>query len=112
MSALRWLGDYWYVPFLIVIAIVGMVLLNRKSRPFSAVQKITKELGAIEAKREARNVQLQLGAEQAKQHVKEKYAEKRKVLDTKEEAKAQELEDDPVALAKFLERLTRDSSAS
>lgn len=104
MTVLRWLADYWYIPVLVVGAIILAVVFRQKA----AVQKITKELKAIDAKREARAIQLQLGAEQAKQHVTEKYAAKREALDAKAEAKAKELEDDPVALAKFLARVTDD----
>ena len=110
MSILRWLADYWYIPVLVVGALVGAVVLSRKGRHWSALRKIATELNAIGAKREVREVQLQLGAEQAKQHVKEKYAAKREALDAKAEAKAKELEHDPLALAKYLVRATDDGS--
>jgi Sec-independent protein translocase protein TatA len=100
------LADYWWIPLLVVGAILVVVFFPKK-KGMSALQKIANELGAIDAKREAREVKLQLGAEQAKQHVTEKYAERRKQLDDQAEAKAKELEDDPVALAQYLERLTR-----
>ena len=107
MRFLRFIVDYWYVPFFIVGAIFLMVMLSRKGRPWSAIQKIEKELSAIEAKREARDLRMQLGAEQARQHVLDKYAEQRKNLDAKSEARVKELEDNPEQLAKALERLTR-----
>ena len=108
MKFVRWIGDYWVIPLVVVAAIVGMVVLSKKKRHWSAVQKITQELKGIEAKRETREIQLQLGAEQAKQHVAEKYAARRETLDAKHEARAKELEDDPVALSRYLARLTDD----
>jgi len=107
MKALRFIVDYWYVPFFIVGAVFLMIVLSRKGRRWSAIQKIQKELSAIEAKREARDLKLQLGEEQARQHVLDKYAEQRKNLDAKSEARMKELEKDPERLAKVLERLTR-----
>jgi delta 1-pyrroline-5-carboxylate dehydrogenase len=108
MKALRWIADYWYIPLFIVGAIVGVILLTRKGKSGAGlIQKVQTELSAIAAQREARDLKLQLGAEQAKQHVLDKYAEKRKQLDEKAEARVKELEDDPEQLAKVLERLTR-----
>jgi len=71
------------------------------------MEQVTNELAAIGAKREARDLKIQLGHEQAKQHVLDKYQDKRKNLDAKEEARMKELEDDPEKLALALERLTR-----
>lgn len=106
MKILRWIADYWYVPLLLVGVVLGLLFFWKRGK-VPPLEGLTKELKAIEAKREARDIQLQLGAEQAKQHVAEKYAEKRKTLDDEAEAKAKELEHDPVALALYLERLTR-----
>jgi len=109
MRVLRWLGDFWYIPLIIIGGLTAVVFLFWTGR-FDLkkfMKRLGIELGAIEAKREARDVRLQLGAEHAKQHVLDKYAEKRKSLDAKTEARVKELEDDPEALAKALERLTR-----
>jgi hypothetical protein len=109
MKVLRWLGDYWYIPLILIGGVLATIVFfgRKKFDGATFTKRLGIELGAIEAKREARDVRLQLGAEQAKQHVLDKYAEKRKSLDEKTEARVKELEDDPEALAKALERLTR-----
>lgn len=107
MRIVRFILDFWYVPFFVVGSIFFMLVLSRKSRPWSATERIGTELAAIRAQREARDLKIQLGAEQAKQHVLDKYAEKRKSLDAATAARVQELEDNPEKLAKTLERLTR-----
>ena len=108
MKALRWAKDYWYVPLLIVVGVgLAGILFWKKKSVAGLLIHLQTELSAIASQREARDVRLQLGAEQAKQHVLDKYAEKRKSLDAKSEARVKELEDDPEKLAKLLERLTR-----
>jgi hypothetical protein len=105
VKLLRWLGDYWYIPLIAIGAIFGIIWLRGRA-PKGVVDKVQAELGAIAAKREARDLQIQLGHEQAKKHVLEKYAEKRKALDAKQDERIKELEDDPAKLALALERLT------
>lgn len=109
MRALRWVADYWYIPVIVLLGVVAVVALfwTGKFDLKKFLDRLGIELASIEAKREARDIKLQLGAEQAKQHVLDKYAEKRKALDEKAEARVKELEDDPEQLAKTLERLTR-----
>ncbi len=107
LRALRFLKDFWYLPVMAVVAIAGWLAWRRWSSrselpPF---QKILDEVAAIESGREAREVQLQQGAEVARTHVHEKYAETLKRLDAEAKAKVQELEHDPAALANCLDRL-------
>lgn len=103
MSVLRWLKDYWYIPLLIVGAGLAMLWFRNKA----PLDRIKKEFEAIDSARETRAIAIELGAEQASQHVKDKYKAKRETLDAKDTAKATALENDPVALAKFLEKVTR-----
>jgi hypothetical protein len=107
LKALRFIRDYWYIPFFMVGAFALMLLLSRRFKLSSAIQKIDTELSAIRAQRDARAISLELGAEQAKQHVLDKYAEQRKSLDEQMAARVKSLEQDPEQLAKCLERLTR-----
>lgn len=109
MLVLRWIIDYWYVPFLAIGAIVGAIFLIRAKKETREVwaKVLGNELKAIKAKREVRDLRIQLGAEQAKQHVRDKYAERRKQLSREAEARVKSLEDNPEELAKVLERLTR-----
>ena len=67
--------------------------------------KVSNEMSAVEARRDAREVELRDGRDVARQHVKEKYAAKRETLDVETELRAKELEDDPEALADLLERV-------
>lgn len=112
MRVLRFIADYWYVPLIALAAIIGAVFLNR-TRPGwkksgKSFQTLETELAAIKAKREVRELKLQLGAEQAKQHVLDKYAAQRESLDREAEDRITKLENDPEQLAKVLERLTRE----
>ena len=104
---LRWLADYWYVPLLAAGAVVGWVLLGRfrsKTDP-PPLQDVLAEVAAIKAKRETREVELRLGAERARQHVREKYRAKLGRLDAEAALKVKELENDSAALAAYLDRL-------
>lgn len=108
MRCLRFLIDFWYIPFLILGAAAGIAVVialrqagKEASDPFD---KVRVELKAIDAKREARQAKIDLGEEKALQAVKEKYAERREQLDEKTEARVKELENDPEKLAMAMER--------
>lgn len=106
-KAAHWLLDHWWVPVLFLGALVGL-LAFRKWRPGKdPFQGVKDELVTIQAGAAARNMAIQLGTEQAKAHVKDKYQAKLAALEAEQRAKAAELEDDPVALARYLERLSR-----
>lgn len=105
MTALYFLKDYWYVPLLIAGAVLLWILWPKKPRPdFARVQS---ELEVIRAGAEARKVKAELGAEKAAQAVKEKYRVKEEQLNEEAKQKAADLERDPVALARHLERASR-----
>jgi hypothetical protein len=88
--------------------IVLMVLLRSAGReggnPFD---KVASELKVIEAGREAREARINEGEEAALKAVEEKYAKKREALDAQEAERIKKYEDDPVALARALERASR-----
>lgn len=96
--------SYWYVPFFIIAVILGWAIFRKKGTPIAQTQA---ELEAIKAAEQAREWQARLGAEMAKKQVEAKYREELAALNEKQTAQAKELEDDPVALAKFLVRAAR-----
>ena len=102
----KWVKDYWKIPILIVTGVAAFMLF-RKGKDTGALHGMQLEMSAVAAQREARDLREQAGLEVAKKHVLDKYKEKRELLDEKQEARVKELEDDPEALAKALERLTR-----
>lgn len=111
MRILKFLEDYWYIPLLVLGVVVGAIAFRRFDLSIFKA-RLSSELEAIETKREVREIQLQLGTEQAKQHTREKYAAKWKTLDANARAQALELEHDPVKLSLFLGRITTHTNAS
>lgn len=108
MKVLTWLKDYWYIPLLVLVVIALVVLwIMSGARGPSPLQTLTGELDAIESGRKAREDAIKSGNDVAVKAVKEKYGAKMEALDASDKAKVAELERDPVALAKFLERATR-----
>lgn len=110
MRVLKWLWNHWYVPLAVVAAIVAALLWKKpKGVPVTQVviDSTKKELEVIEAQAEVRRLKAELGAEQARQHVEDKYREAKSKLTAEQAEKAKRLEKDPVALAKFLVRAGR-----
>ena len=107
-KAMYWLLDHWYIPALFIGAIVAFFIFKKKYGLIDdPLMRIAEELNIIDAGSEAREMQIQLGTEQAIQHVKDKYQAKAVALDAQQQATVKDLENDPVALARYLERLTR-----
>ena len=105
MKILRWIRDFWYIPFLILALLLGWILFRgRRGTPLTQTKA---ELEAIEAGRLAREIQEREGLAAAKQHLAAEHADELNALDEKQRAKAKELRDDPGALAKFLVRAGR-----
>jgi hypothetical protein len=105
---LRFIADYWYVPLLVCAGIVGWIFVQKilGNPGIDPLKLAQSELEAIDAKRQARNLKLELGAEQATRRVKVKYAQKLAALNEQEKAEAADLEQDPEKLALFLARVT------
>lgn len=103
----QWVKDYWFIPVLAIGLLLGWIFWSRwtNTPTVPPVGKILKEVAAIGAARETREIAQRAGNEEAKKHVADKYAEKRKRLDAEAELQVKELEDDPVALAKYLDQL-------
>jgi len=105
MRALLFLKRYWYLPLLIVGLVALFFILKGRKAPEEIVKRIKKELDAIKAGTDAHEVLINEGAEAATKHVKEKYQAKQEALDEKQKAKVAKLENDPEALANYLDRL-------
>lgn len=107
-KAMWWLADHWYLPVIVILAVLSWFLFRwRKPGAKDAMRTVQDELDIIRSGAEAREMEIQLGTEQALAHVRDKYQAKTVALDATQQAKVKELEDDPVALAKYLERITR-----
>jgi len=107
-STMWWIVDHAWLPILIGVAVLGWFFFRwRKADPKGVLQAVQDEVDIIRAGSAAREMQLQLGTEQTLGYVKDKYAAKTVALDATQQLKVKELEDDPVALAKYLERITR-----
>lgn len=107
-KVLHFVGDYWYIPAILIATVVGWLLFRwHKPDAQGALQEVQDELDIIRAGAEVRELQIKVGTEQTLQHVKDKYQAKTIALDATQQLKAKELENDPIALAKYLERITR-----
>jgi hypothetical protein len=103
MRVLQWLRLYWYIPVILIVAALSWVLWRRRP-PTEVIQT---ELDVIRAGTDAQKVQAEVGAAAAAQLIREKYVAKLEALDAEDKTKMVELESDPVALARFLERVSR-----
>lgn len=101
MSALSWLKQNWWVPFLFLFLILSWVFFRRRGTP---IEQTKRELEIIEAGRRARKLKEEMGLERAKAYLDVIYAQELAALDTKQQDRAQELRDNPQALARFLVR--------
>jgi len=103
MTALLLVRRYWYIPVLAIVAGLAWVFLRR--RP--PVEVIQTELAVVRAGVAAQTAVAEHGAAQATTLIREKYAAKMEALDAQQRADVADLESDPVALARLLERLSR-----
>lgn len=113
LRAAKWLIDYWYIPFIALGAIVWYLLVCRdksQGNVHQVFERVSAELEVIEAKQEARDLELTLGHEAAVTEIRRKFTEKRVRLDQQQADKAKELEHDPQQLAKYLSRIGRTDS--
>lgn len=104
---LSWVARYWYVPLAVLAAIAAAIWTagRRRQSPVQAISRQVKaELRVVGAEAEVKRIQAELGAEQARQHVKDRYQAELFALDAKQAAEAAALEADPAALARFLVR--------
>lgn len=106
-KALFWIKDHWYLPLFAAGLFLGWWLTRKGSTKGPPLAEIQKELKAIDAGREAREMKARLGATQAAEEVRRQHAEAIQRLDTDQAKKAEQLREDPVALSKFLVKAGR-----
>ncbi len=103
--ALHFLVDHWYIPLFVGgVLLLWILTAGRKMPPVSTVKR---ELEAIRAGAEAREMQLIMGKEAAVKRLQKERADAIAALNAKQAQRAKELENDPVALSKFLIRAGR-----
>ncbi len=107
---LTWIWDHKWVVFIAIGAVLAIVLsrvLGGGSDGPDPMDSVRDEMRVVNATRDARQARIDLGEERALQQVEEKYADKKEQLDEKEQAKIKKYENDPVALARAMERASR-----
>lgn len=110
-AALLWLWDRKWILFLFAGGVIALVLRavlggGGEDGP-DPMEGMNTELKAIDAARDARQARIDLGEERALQQVKEKYADQKEQMDADATAKVAKYENDPVALARAMERASR-----
>jgi hypothetical protein len=108
-KVLDWIKLYWYIPAVVVVAGVAILASaftrRRGTSPVPGIiDAVTQEVRVIQAGAEVKKVQAELGAVKAQQLVDEQYLAAKDKLTAAQVAEAKTLEDDPVALSRFLVR--------
>jgi hypothetical protein len=109
-KAIFWLWDYWYIPIFVIVALIGYFTFSKwrgGKEGYSWLTPLLEQFKIIKEGSNTREMMIQLGTEQAVQHIKDKYQAKYAELDAEQALKVQTLEQDPVALVKFLEKISR-----
>jgi hypothetical protein len=107
-QALRWVCDYWYIPLVVAAALAAWFWLRPRGRlAEGVVSRVQSELFAIRAAQKTREKILHHHRDAVIAEINAKYRTQIEGLDSRKRVKVQKLERDPVALAKYLERLTR-----
>lgn len=99
---LRWLRTYWYIPFFLLLSVLGYIIFIKQD--VTPLVQTIKELEVLKAGREVENLTIEIGAEKAKYYVEDKYKKELKQLTDKQRKQSEELLHDPVKRAKFLVR--------
>ena len=108
MRTLLYLFDHWYIPVAVGIAILLWIITRGRALPPTSIFKT--ELEAIRAAAKARDYEAMLGTQDAIEEIKKDYAQELLKLNAEQAQKAEELNNDPVALSKFLVRVASNSS--
>jgi hypothetical protein len=102
MRTLLYLFDHWYIPVAVGIAILLWIITRGRALPPTSVFKT--ELEAIKAAAKARDYEAMLGTQDAIEAVKKDHLQEILKLNEAQAQKAKELNNDPVALSRFLVR--------
>ena len=103
---MSWILEYWWI-LLGALAGVGIWIGIRRKRGKDPDEFAQKEIEVADATAKAQKLEAELGAEKATAKIKEEYKEQREKLDEKETEQVELLAEDPVALARYLERISR-----
>jgi len=103
---MRWLRWLW-IPLVAAAVVVAYVVGSRKG---SIAADISTEIEVIEAKADARRFAAQLGAENARRHVEERYEMEIASLNEHQQASARAIRDRPDALAEYIIRTARNAA--
>jgi len=107
-KALRWLADHWYVPLMLIIGLAAFLLgARRPSGPRrTPISDTRRELAVIKAGTAAKVLAKERGTNAAVDEVMHAKTKSLDKITDKQHRKAEKLARDPVALARFLERLS------
>lgn len=101
-KALNLFRDYWYIPFFILFMILGWIVFRR--RDVTPLEHTKRELKAIQASREIKELIIHDGISKARLKIIAKYMSEKEQFSKDQQIKAERLKHDPVALSKFLVR--------
>lgn len=107
LSVWSWLKKYWYIPVFTLGSVALWLLFRRTGMPFD---QVLTELKSIQAKSDIDKLKAEIGTEKAKMVVVEKYKAELQALDAKQKEQANELQNNPAELAKFLVRASSKRS--
>ena len=109
---IRWLRDWGWVVCVAAVAL-GVTIMQRLRRQPGPKwkERVQTEVAVLRAAQDARLVKAELGAKEALQHVRDKYAALRYDMHLDVDRRVKELAHDPEALARTLERLSRSRPA-
>lgn len=99
---MRWWQWIW-APVIILFGIMAALYLRR-----NPLKQIRREFKAVDAATEARKTTIKHGAYRARQEVEEKHADIMEKLEEHQQIQAYALGSNPVALAKYLNRIAKD----
>ena len=97
------LKRYWYLPVIAIGAVGAFLFFGQRGRK-AIYARLQSELDAITSGAEADRVEAELGADEARKHVEDKYAAELAAFDAEKRAEAEKLRHDPEALARFIVR--------
>lgn len=97
----RWIRSYWYIPLFVLGLILGWVIFRKRG---GLVEQAKTEVRAAEAAQNTKEIEAVHGYHGALADVNRRYRRLREKLTVEQEARAEELENEPQKLAKFLVR--------
>lgn len=103
-AAWVWLSRHWYIPLFVLGVVLGWMLSGGRRQKGTPLAQTKRELAAIEAARRAREKELELGTQKAKEWVEASYQAEIHALNMAQKSEAYGLRSDPAKLAAYLVR--------